>query len=204
MSIPPNPTEDSRTPEPELQFKLSNSYYRSSGLFYLHGVWWKSVIHYFYAQKFRGDAQIQDVIQLYDDPKDLIVKLSKRSLPYSKNVIWSKIKYAIIKRAMYTKFEQNIELYKLLTEAHDQLDKINDNVTDQSSVVWFEIAPNTILKQIQNYYSYKGHPMIDTPKGNWKPHIQKLVDEYNGYSGWTFPQTKIRKKQQMSPAQYND
>ena len=74
-------------------------------------VWWRTVEHYFQAQKFH-DAAYRERIRLSNKPKDAKALGMTRAIPLRPD--WEEVKDGIMLEAVTVKFETHAELAELL------------------------------------------------------------------------------------------
>ena len=77
----------------------------------LDGAWWRTVEHYFQAQKFH-DAAYRERIRLSNRPKDAKALGMTRAIPLRPD--WEDVKDGIMLQAVTVKFETHAELAQLL------------------------------------------------------------------------------------------
>ena len=81
------------------------------------GLWWKTVEHYFQAQKF-SDAIYQEKIRLAHSPKQAAELGRSRKLPIRSD--WEHVKDEIMFKAVMKKFLTHPSLKQLLLDTEDQ------------------------------------------------------------------------------------
>ena len=79
--------------------------------FELDGKRWMTSEHYFQAQKFCG-TEYEEMIRLLDNPMKAAEMGRNRNLPLRED--WEHVKDDIMRKAVYAKFSQNIELKNIL------------------------------------------------------------------------------------------
>lgn len=75
--------------------------------FELDGKWWMTSEHYFQAQKFYG-TEYAEIIRSLDNPMKAAEMGRNRNLPLRED--WEAVKDDVMRKAVYAKFSQNIEL----------------------------------------------------------------------------------------------
>ncbi|WP_370318380.1 NADAR family protein [Oricola sp.] len=80
-------------------------------------VWWRTVEHYFQAQKFH-DAAYRERIRLSNKPKDAKALGMTRAIPLRPD--WEEVKDGIMLEAVTVKFETHAELAELLLSTGDR------------------------------------------------------------------------------------
>ncbi|NDH67592.1 MAG: NADAR family protein [Gammaproteobacteria bacterium] len=88
--------------------ELSNFYYSP---FILRGVW-PTVEHYFQAQKFPGDPDLQEKIRKTEYPS-IAKKLGRTRSPHFRRD-WESVKEMVMLEALQAKFDQNPDLATIL------------------------------------------------------------------------------------------
>lgn len=83
--------------------------------FYLKGKDWKTVEHYFQAQKFAG-TEYEEEIRLLDYPRQAKWSGNDRDKPLRPD--WEEVKVAIMKEAVKAKFDQNPEIKEALLDSN--------------------------------------------------------------------------------------
>ena len=149
---------------------LSNFYVRKSGLFVIDGLTWSSVIQYYYASRFAYDGALFDKIREMHDPNKIIQDFKHMS-PRSKTIKWERIATSILKRGMYAKIEQNIELFL-------ELNRLTNSAISSIKDEPFEHRTFAFLLKIKSFYQRKGHPLDQFKRGALKPYIAKLYNSY--------------------------
>ena len=81
-------------------------------------VWWRTVEHYFQAQKFH-DAAYRERIRLSNKPKDAKALGMTRAVPLRAD--WEDVKDAIMLEAVTAKFETHAELAELLRSTGERM-----------------------------------------------------------------------------------
>lgn len=84
---------------------------------------WKTVEHYFQAQKFPNDLVLQEKIRSTSSPT-IAKRLGRTKTPAFRND-WEQVKESVMKDALHAKFTQNKELYNLLKETNNLILKEN-------------------------------------------------------------------------------
>lgn len=79
--------------------------------FELDGKWWMTSEHHFQAQKFYG-TEYAEIIRLLDNPMKAAEMGRNPNLPLRED--WEEVKDDIMRKAVYAKFSQNIELKNIL------------------------------------------------------------------------------------------
>ena len=82
----------------------------------LDGKWWKTIEHYFQAQKFAGTAHESEVRKA-DRPMEAAKMGRDRSRPLRKD--WDSVKDNIMREVVYAKFTQNEDCKKALLSTGD-------------------------------------------------------------------------------------
>lgn len=85
--------------------------------FKIDGIYWRTVEHYFQAQKFE-DIVLQEKIRNTISPMEVALMGRDRSNPLRKD--WDKIKDNVMKKAVLEKFKQNDEIKKILLHTKDR------------------------------------------------------------------------------------
>lgn len=93
--------------------------------FELDGKWWMTSEHYFQAQKFYGTEYVE-IIRLLDNPMKAAQMGRNRNLPLRED--WEEVKDDIMRKAVYAKFSQNIELKNILLNTDPEY--IVENTSD--------------------------------------------------------------------------
>ena len=101
----------------EIEFSSKSQQYSEfsnfhSAPFTLEGALWPTVEHYFQAQKFIGDPQLQERVRLAPTPASA-KKLGRTRSPFFP-ANWDSIKEEVMLKALTAKFSQNPELDALL------------------------------------------------------------------------------------------
>lgn len=173
---------------------ISNLFLDMTGLFIIDGQMWTSVLQYFYYQKFIFDHNEKNNVLKTHDIKELIKKFSK-PLPSFKTRIWSSYRAAVLKRAMYAKFEQNIKMfYMLMNIPMSAIVSISDEIVVESNMnpldaetfgtdstketLKFEMDSIRYLTEIREYFKTNGHPLVDTKSGEYKPRVLESIRRY--------------------------
>lgn len=81
-------------------------------------VWWRTVEHYFQAQKFH-DAAYRERIRLSNKPKDAKALGMTRDIPLRPD--WEEVKDAIMLEAVTVKFQTHAELAELLLSTGERM-----------------------------------------------------------------------------------
>tara|TARA_R110002124_G_scaffold111976_2_gene265945 strand:+ start:5704 stop:6162 length:459 start_codon:yes stop_codon:yes gene_type:complete len=84
--------------------------------FELKGKTWRTVEHYFQAQKFAGTEHEEE---LRETPSPMVVSRKGRSRKRPLRNDWEKVKDQIMREAVYAKFEQHAELEEMLLNTGD-------------------------------------------------------------------------------------
>ena len=84
--------------------------------FELKGKTWRTVGHYFQAQKFAGTEHEEE---LRETPSPMVVARKGRSRKRPLRNDWEKVKDQIMREAVYAKFEQHAELEEMLLNTGD-------------------------------------------------------------------------------------
>ena len=92
--------------------------------FELDEKWWMTSEHYFQAQKFYGTEYVE-IIRLLDNPMKAAKMGRNRNLPLRED--WEEVKDDVMRKAVYAKFSQNIELKNIL------LDKDSEYIVENTS-----------------------------------------------------------------------
>lgn len=85
--------------------------------FELDGKWWMTSEHYFQAQKFYGTEYVE-IIRLLDNPMKAAKLGRNRNLPLRED--WEEVKDDVMRKAVYAKFSQNIELKNILLDTDSE------------------------------------------------------------------------------------
>ena len=85
--------------------------------FELDEKWWMTSEHYFQAQKFYGTEYVE-IIRLLDNPMKAAKMGRNRNLPLRED--WEEVKDDVMRKAVYAKFSQNIELKNILLDADSE------------------------------------------------------------------------------------
>lgn len=85
--------------------------------FELDGKWWMTSEHYFQAQKFYGTEYVE-IIRLLDNPMKAAKMGRNRNLPLRED--WEEVKDDVMRKAVYAKFSQNIELKNILLDTDSE------------------------------------------------------------------------------------
>lgn len=164
--FPPNASASNLNP-------LSNLYF-NDGLFIVEGKIWSSVLQYLYYYKFLYDVEMTNTIVSTNNTKQLMIDCDV-GMPSFKKMIWDGFRVAVLKRAMYAKFEQNIQLYIMLMNMTDSaLNSIVDTIDNMA----FELNTVQFLFEIRNYFKENGHPLVDTQSGEYRPRIREIIKKY--------------------------
>lgn len=96
-------------------YKISEAYGCFSNFshhgFELDGKWWMTSEHYFQAQKFYG-TEYAEIFRLLDNPMKAAEMGRNHNLPLRED--WEEVKDDVMRKAVYAKFSQNIELKNIL------------------------------------------------------------------------------------------
>lgn len=84
----------------------------------MDGVWWRTVEHYFQAQKFH-DQQYRERIRLANRPKDAKALGMTRAIPLRSD--WEDVKDDIMRQAVTVKFETHETLAQLLLSTGERM-----------------------------------------------------------------------------------
>lgn len=84
--------------------------------FELKGKTWRTVEHYFQAQKFAGTEHEEE---LRETPSPMVVARKGRSRKRPLRKDWEEVKDQIMREAVYAKFEQHAELEEMLLNTGD-------------------------------------------------------------------------------------
>ena len=79
--------------------------------------WWMTSEHYFQAQKFYGTEYVE-IIRLLDNPMKAAKMGRNRNLPLRED--WEEVKDDVMRKAVYAKFSQNIELKNILLDTDSE------------------------------------------------------------------------------------
>lgn len=85
--------------------------------FELDEKWWMTSEHYFQAQKFYGTEYVE-IIRLLDNPMKAAKMGRNRNLPLRED--WKEVKDDVMRKAVYAKFSQNIELKNILLDTDSE------------------------------------------------------------------------------------
>lgn len=85
--------------------------------FELDEKWWMTSEHYFQAQKFYGTEYVE-IIRLLDNPMKAAKMGRNRNLPLRED--WEEVKDDVMRKAVYAKFYQNIELKNILLDTDSE------------------------------------------------------------------------------------
>ena len=85
--------------------------------FELDGKWWMTSEHYFQAQKFYG-TEYAEMIRLLDNPMKAAEMGRDRRLPLRED--WEVVKNDVMRKAVYAKFSQNIDLRNILLNTNSE------------------------------------------------------------------------------------
>ncbi len=85
--------------------------------FELDEKWWMTSEHYFQAQKFYGTEYVE-IIRLLDNPMIAAKMGRNRNLPIRED--WEEVKDDVMRKAVYAKFSQNIELKNILLDTDSE------------------------------------------------------------------------------------
>lgn len=85
--------------------------------FELDEKWWMTSEHYFQAQKFYGTEYVE-IIRLLDNPMKAAKMGRNRNLPLRED--WEEVKDDVMRKAVYAKFSQNIELKNKLLDTDSE------------------------------------------------------------------------------------
>jgi ribA/ribD-fused uncharacterized protein len=85
--------------------------------FELDEKWWMTSEHYFQAQKFYGTEYVE-IIRLLDNPMKAAKMGRNRNLPLRED--WEEVKDDVMRKAVYAKFFQNIELKNILLDTDSE------------------------------------------------------------------------------------
>ena len=152
--------------------------FQNNGMFIVEGQMWTSVLQYFYYQKFIFDDNHRKLALENHDVKFLIKTFYGKLIP-ERHELWFGFRKAVIKRAMYAKFEQNITLYYMLMNLSDSaINSITDDITIDDTVYTFELQTNILLLEIKEYFAKNGHPLVDTRSGEYKPSVIGLMKKF--------------------------
>lgn len=165
---------------------LNNTFWRvdshgQGNLFYIDGVWYSSVVQYYYANKFRYNVSEVDIIMSIHDAHKLVSKYKKIRLTDAKYQEWKTFNLSILMRGMYSKFEQNVHILKELLECPEsRLDQIKDGAFNKSinKFLLFELDPSTCLKKIQQIYKVRLPITLRSPESELRPYLAKKIEEY--------------------------
>ena len=170
---------------------LCNSYWRTDengngNLFFLDGVWYSSVIQYYYRHKFNYDQKHVEIIMNTHDVHKLISKYKSIRLSPIKYEEWKTFNLSILIRGMYSKFEQNVHFLKdLLAASESYLDTIKDGTfVHNNRFLLFEIDPSPCLKKVATAYKKQVPITLRNEESQMKPFLkEKLVE----YTEWAIP-----------------
>lgn len=152
------------TPEQVSMTCLSNEHISSEGQFYLDGQFWESALHCYYYTKF-------------PDSPSLTVEEIKAKLKHEKSKLWNSIKIPIMRRILFSKFEQNIQYFKVLMDLCDSAINSIDEVYDGISV-------KEILFYIREYYIKNGHPLIAPKNSKMSQTVAQKYKDWKSGTGW--------------------
>ena len=85
--------------------------------FELDEKWWMTSEHYFQALKFYGTVYVE-IIRLLDNPMKAAKMGRNRNLPLRED--WEEVKDDVMRKAVYAKFSQNIELKNILLDTDSE------------------------------------------------------------------------------------
>ena len=85
--------------------------------FELDEKWWMTSEHYFQAQKFYGTEYVE-IFRLLDNPMKAAKMGRNRNLPLRED--WEEVKDDVMRKAVYAKFSQNIELKNILLDTDSE------------------------------------------------------------------------------------
>lgn len=85
--------------------------------FELDEKWWMTSEHYFQAQKFYGTEYVE-IIRLLDNPMKAAKMGRNHNLPLRED--WEEVKDDVMRKAVYAKFSQNIELKNILLDTDSE------------------------------------------------------------------------------------
>ena len=85
--------------------------------FELDEKWWMTSEHYFKAQKIYGTEYVE-IIRLLDNPMKAAKMGRNRNLPLRED--WEEVKDNVMRKAVYAKFSQNIELKNILLDTDSE------------------------------------------------------------------------------------
>lgn len=85
--------------------------------FELDEKWWMTSEHYFQAQKFYGTEYVE-IIRLLDNSMKAAKMGRNRNLPLRED--WEEVKDDVMRKAVYAKFSQNIELKNILLDTDSE------------------------------------------------------------------------------------
>lgn len=140
----------------------------------LNGYVWKTVEHYFQAQKFKGTPYF-DYIRNLDTPKEAAYEGRKYPLPPN----WKAIRYDIMKKAVKAKLLQHPEVAELLLSTGDQeivennpKDEIWANGNNNSGTNLFGKILMELRKELKNIAVLESEQSIDNIE------IEDLIDRH--------------------------
>ena len=85
--------------------------------FELDEKWWMTSKHYFQSQKIYGTEYVE-IIRLLDNPMKAAKMGRNRNLPIRED--WEEVKDDVMRKAVYAKFSQNIELKNILLDTDSE------------------------------------------------------------------------------------
>lgn len=154
------------TPEQVKDTCMSCEYTSPNSQFYLDGKWWDSALHCYYYTKFPEDTNI-----------GMSLKKIKSKLGNKNNTLWNSIKIPIMRRILYSKFEQNIQYFKILMGLHDSAINSIDEEFDGISI-------KNILFHIRTYYIKNGHPLMAPRNSRMTDNISKKYQDWKKGVNW--------------------
>jgi predicted NAD-dependent protein-ADP-ribosyltransferase YbiA (DUF1768 family) len=156
---------------------ISNMY-SNEGLFIVEGKMWTSVIQYLYFKKFMFDDEHANIVMNTHDVKVLLKNFGGDLIP-QKQKLWVIMRDSVLKRAIYAKFEQNIQLYNILINLSDSaINSITDDLLIDGQLYSFETDTARLLLEVKEYFINNGHPLIDTKSGEYKSKIKDVMKKY--------------------------
>lgn len=153
--------------------ELSNFYVSEDGLFILDGVWYSSVIQYFFSTKYAYNQEFVKLIKTTHDPMKIIEMCSTKDIGHDRRRIWSKIWRPILRRGMYQKIEFNPRIFRILTECHMTL---VESVHEDIFIEHKDIKSDLI--KIREFYIEKGHPLQKNKSADLSPRVSSILKEY--------------------------
>lgn len=153
--------------------ELSNFYVVKDGLFMLDGIWYSSIIQYFYATKYIYNEELVKLIKETHDPMKIINLCSKIDIGAERRRVWYKLWRPILRRGMYQKVEFNPRIFRILTECNMTLIEsvYEDNFMDHQDL-------KDDLVRIREFYIKNGHPMQNNKSADLSPRVSVMFKNY--------------------------